>query len=203
MEHRNFGKINTVQYFIVYYISTNCWWFSVLTGSFSEVIQDTDWPSALVWWRICVRADAQELSAVVCLCPPLPVLRQHRHWTLPEVERIWWQTAVRVCLSHITSALYILDTILTPFISFVRFRLPADVSLVVYTEGARTDEGWDFLLEKYKRSTSPSEKWMIKAALAYTPLTHKLQWWVWMHEAAEVSHDIFRVHPIMTWSMNH
>ncbi|XDV54806.1 hypothetical protein PO909_023016 [Leuciscus waleckii] len=57
-----------------------------------------------------------------------------------------------------------------------KLRLPADVSLVVYTEGARTDEGWDFLLEKYKRSTSPSEKWMIKAALAYTPLTHKLQW---------------------------
>ncbi|XP_067289640.1 endoplasmic reticulum aminopeptidase 1 isoform X2 [Pseudorasbora parva] len=57
-----------------------------------------------------------------------------------------------------------------------KLRLPADVSLVVYTEGARTDEGWDFLLEKYKRSASPSEKWMIKAALAYTPLTHKLQW---------------------------
>uniref|UniRef100_A0A9J7YHC3 Aminopeptidase n=1 Tax=Cyprinus carpio carpio TaxID=630221 RepID=A0A9J7YHC3_CYPCA len=52
--------------------------------------------------------------------------------------------------------------------------LPTDISLVVYTEGARTDEGWDFLLEKYKRSVSPSEKWMIKAALSYTPLTHKL-----------------------------
>uniref|UniRef100_A0A672SFL9 Aminopeptidase n=1 Tax=Sinocyclocheilus grahami TaxID=75366 RepID=A0A672SFL9_SINGR len=54
--------------------------------------------------------------------------------------------------------------------------LPTDVSLVVYTEGARTDEGWDFLLEKYKRSVSPSEKWMIKAALSYSPLAHKLQW---------------------------
>uniref|UniRef100_A0A672SGD0 Aminopeptidase n=2 Tax=Sinocyclocheilus grahami TaxID=75366 RepID=A0A672SGD0_SINGR len=53
--------------------------------------------------------------------------------------------------------------------------LPTDVSLVVYTEGARTDEGWDFLLEKYKRSVSPSEKWMIKAALSYSPLAHKLQ----------------------------
>lgn len=54
--------------------------------------------------------------------------------------------------------------------------LPTDVSLVVYTEGARTDDGWDFLLEKYKRSVSPSEKWMIKAALSYSPLAHKLQW---------------------------
>lgn len=57
-----------------------------------------------------------------------------------------------------------------------KMRLPTDVSLVVYTEGARTDEGWDFLLEKYKRSVSPSEKWMIKAALSYSPLAHKLQW---------------------------
>uniref|UniRef100_A0A671Q1C7 Aminopeptidase n=1 Tax=Sinocyclocheilus anshuiensis TaxID=1608454 RepID=A0A671Q1C7_9TELE len=59
---------------------------------------------------------------------------------------------------------------------FQLVRLPTDVSLVVYTEGARTDEGWDFLLEKYKRSVSPSEKWMIKAALSYSPLAHKLQW---------------------------
>uniref|UniRef100_A0A672M2K0 Aminopeptidase n=1 Tax=Sinocyclocheilus grahami TaxID=75366 RepID=A0A672M2K0_SINGR len=57
-----------------------------------------------------------------------------------------------------------------------KMRLPTDVSLVVYTEGARTDEGWDFLLEKYKRAVSPSEKWMIKAALSYSPLAHKLQW---------------------------
>uniref|UniRef100_A0A672LZE5 Aminopeptidase n=1 Tax=Sinocyclocheilus grahami TaxID=75366 RepID=A0A672LZE5_SINGR len=55
-----------------------------------------------------------------------------------------------------------------------KMRLPTDVSLVVYTEGARTDEGWDFLLEKYKRAVSPSEKWMIKAALSYSPLAHKL-----------------------------
>ncbi|TRY88142.1 hypothetical protein DNTS_029450 [Danionella cerebrum] len=57
-----------------------------------------------------------------------------------------------------------------------KMRLPTDVSLVVYTEGARMDEGWDFLLEKYKRSISPSEKWMIHVALSYSPLTHKLQW---------------------------
>ncbi|RXN04988.1 endoplasmic reticulum aminopeptidase 1-like protein [Labeo rohita] len=57
-----------------------------------------------------------------------------------------------------------------------KMRLPTDISLVVYTEGARTDEGWDFLLEKYKGSASPSEKWMIKAALSYSPLAHKLQW---------------------------
>lgn len=54
--------------------------------------------------------------------------------------------------------------------------LPADVSLVVFTEGARTDEGWDFLLEKYVKSVSPSEKRLIKAALSYSPLAHKLEW---------------------------
>ncbi|XP_051541059.1 endoplasmic reticulum aminopeptidase 1 isoform X2 [Myxocyprinus asiaticus] len=54
--------------------------------------------------------------------------------------------------------------------------LPTDVSLVVYTEGARSDEGWDFLLEKYKKSVSPSEKRLIKASLSYSPLTHKLHW---------------------------
>ncbi|XP_056592948.1 endoplasmic reticulum aminopeptidase 1 [Triplophysa dalaica] len=54
--------------------------------------------------------------------------------------------------------------------------LPADVSLVVFTEGARTDEGWDFLLEKYVKSVSPSEKSLIKAALSYSPLAHKLEW---------------------------
>ncbi|XP_042562600.1 endoplasmic reticulum aminopeptidase 1-like [Clupea harengus] len=55
-------------------------------------------------------------------------------------------------------------------------RLPSDVSLVVYTEGARSEAGWDFLLEKYLLSISPSEKSTIKAALSYSPLTHKLQW---------------------------
>ncbi|XP_076842765.1 endoplasmic reticulum aminopeptidase 1 [Brachyhypopomus gauderio] len=55
-------------------------------------------------------------------------------------------------------------------------RLPADVRLVVYTEGARTDEGWDFLLEKYSRTMYPSEKTQIKAALSYSPLAHKIQW---------------------------
>lgn len=62
---------------------------------------------------------------------------------------------------------------------FVPTRLPSDVSLVVYTEGARSEAGWDFLLEKYLLSISPSEKSTIKAALSYSPLTHKLQWWVY------------------------
>ncbi|XP_072514582.1 endoplasmic reticulum aminopeptidase 1 [Salminus brasiliensis] len=55
-------------------------------------------------------------------------------------------------------------------------RLPADVRLVVYTEGARTEEGWDFLLEKYCHTMYPSEKSQIKAALSYSPLAHKLEW---------------------------
>lgn len=98
--------------------------------------------------------------------------------------KMWWELIWFMYHSHYTHC------ILFSFIQtcVVCFRLPTDISLVVYTEGARTDEGWDFLLEKYKRSVSPSEKWMIKAALSYTPLTHKLQWWVWIHEAAETSH---------------
>lgn len=55
-------------------------------------------------------------------------------------------------------------------------RLPADIRLVVYTEGARTEEGWDFLMEMYRYTMYPSEKSQIKAALAYSPLAHKLEW---------------------------
>ncbi|XP_066507642.1 endoplasmic reticulum aminopeptidase 1 [Hoplias malabaricus] len=54
--------------------------------------------------------------------------------------------------------------------------LPADVRLVVYTEGARTAEGWDFLLEKYRHTMYPSEKSQIKGALSYSPLAGKLKW---------------------------
>lgn len=57
-------------------------------------------------------------------------------------------------------------------------RLPADIRLVVYTEGARTEEGWDFLMELYRYTMYPSEKSHIKAALAYSPLAHKLEWLV-------------------------
>lgn len=57
-------------------------------------------------------------------------------------------------------------------------RLPADIRLVVYTEGARTEEGWDFLMEMYRHTMYPSEKSQIKAALAYSPLAHKLDWLV-------------------------
>lgn len=57
-------------------------------------------------------------------------------------------------------------------------RLPADIRLVVYAEGARTEEGWDFLMEMYYRTMYPSEKSQIKAALTYSPLAHKLEWLV-------------------------
>lgn len=54
--------------------------------------------------------------------------------------------------------------------------LPSDVSLAVYAVGARTDEGWDFLFEKYRQSLFPSVKSQIKSALSISPLPHKLQW---------------------------
>ncbi|TSM28089.1 Endoplasmic reticulum aminopeptidase 1 [Bagarius yarrelli] len=55
-------------------------------------------------------------------------------------------------------------------------RLPADIRLVVYTEGAQTEEGWDLLMEMYRHTVYPSEKSQIKAALSYSPLAHKLEW---------------------------
>ncbi|XP_062870320.1 endoplasmic reticulum aminopeptidase 1 [Trichomycterus rosablanca] len=57
-----------------------------------------------------------------------------------------------------------------------KLRLPADVRLVVYTEGAQTEEGWDFLLTEYNHTIYTSEKIQIKAALSYSPLAHKLKW---------------------------
>ncbi|OCU02291.1 endoplasmic reticulum aminopeptidase 1 isoform X2 [Xenopus laevis] len=54
--------------------------------------------------------------------------------------------------------------------------LPRDVALAVYAVGAQTNEGWDFLFEKYKTTLSGSEKNQIQLALTITSLKHKLQW---------------------------
>ncbi|XP_035235118.1 endoplasmic reticulum aminopeptidase 1b [Anguilla anguilla] len=54
--------------------------------------------------------------------------------------------------------------------------LPNDVSLAVFTVGARTPEGWDFLFEKYRHSLYISVKSRIKSALSISPLSHKLKW---------------------------
>uniref|UniRef100_A0AAR2IQK3 Aminopeptidase n=1 Tax=Pygocentrus nattereri TaxID=42514 RepID=A0AAR2IQK3_PYGNA len=54
--------------------------------------------------------------------------------------------------------------------------LPNDVSRAVFTVGARTEEGWDFLFKKYRESLSTSLKSRIKSALSSSPLTHKLKW---------------------------
>ncbi|KAL2091899.1 hypothetical protein ACEWY4_011697 [Coilia grayii] len=54
--------------------------------------------------------------------------------------------------------------------------LPNDVSLAVFAVGARTEEGWDFLLEKYKQSLYSSLKSRIKSALTISPLDYKLKW---------------------------
>ncbi|XP_061837794.1 endoplasmic reticulum aminopeptidase 1b isoform X4 [Nerophis lumbriciformis] len=53
--------------------------------------------------------------------------------------------------------------------------LPVDVIMAVYVVGAQTSEGWDFLLEKYRRSLQISVKTHIKAALTFTPLRDKLK----------------------------
>uniref|UniRef100_A0A8C5M616 Aminopeptidase n=1 Tax=Leptobrachium leishanense TaxID=445787 RepID=A0A8C5M616_9ANUR len=54
--------------------------------------------------------------------------------------------------------------------------LPRDVAFAVYTIGAQNQEGWDFLLEKYKTTLSNSEMHLIEAALARTSNLQKLQW---------------------------
>uniref|UniRef100_A0A3B4D148 Aminopeptidase n=1 Tax=Pygocentrus nattereri TaxID=42514 RepID=A0A3B4D148_PYGNA len=54
--------------------------------------------------------------------------------------------------------------------------LPIDISHAVFTVGARTEEGWDFLFKKYRESLSTSLKSRIKSALSSSPLAHKLIW---------------------------
>lgn len=48
--------------------------------------------------------------------------------------------------------------------------------MAVFSVGARTKEGWDFLFEKYKESMYISIKSRIKMALTTSPLDHKLKW---------------------------
>ncbi|KAK7164435.1 hypothetical protein R3I94_002978 [Phoxinus phoxinus] len=54
--------------------------------------------------------------------------------------------------------------------------LPNDVTMAVFSVGARTEDGWEFLFEKYKESMYVSIKSRIKMALTTSPLDHKLKW---------------------------
>ncbi|XP_076127017.1 endoplasmic reticulum aminopeptidase 1b [Alosa pseudoharengus] len=54
--------------------------------------------------------------------------------------------------------------------------LPTDVNMAVFAVGARTEEGWNFLMEKYKHCLYTSLKSRIKSALTISPLAHKLKW---------------------------
>lgn len=54
--------------------------------------------------------------------------------------------------------------------------LPVDVTMAVFVIGARTPEGWDFLLEKYRSSMQMSLKSRLKSAMAVSPLQDKLKW---------------------------
>lgn len=62
------------------------------------------------------------------------------------------------------------------FWSFFASSLPNDVTMAVFSVGARTEDGWDFLFEKYKESMYVSMKSRIKMALTTSPLDHKLKW---------------------------
>uniref|UniRef100_A0A8C1L5V8 Aminopeptidase n=1 Tax=Cyprinus carpio TaxID=7962 RepID=A0A8C1L5V8_CYPCA len=53
--------------------------------------------------------------------------------------------------------------------------LPNDVTMAVFSVGAQTEDGWEFLFEKYKESMYASMKSRIKMALTTSPLDHKLK----------------------------
>uniref|UniRef100_H2SIF6 Aminopeptidase n=1 Tax=Takifugu rubripes TaxID=31033 RepID=H2SIF6_TAKRU len=55
--------------------------------------------------------------------------------------------------------------------------LPVDVTMAVFTVGARTPEGWDFLFERYRTSLQMSVKSRMKVAMAFSPLQGKLTRW--------------------------
>lgn len=50
--------------------------------------------------------------------------------------------------------------------------------MAVFTVGARTPEGWDFLFERYRSSMQMSVKSRMKVAMAFSPLQDKLARWV-------------------------
>uniref|UniRef100_A0A8C2AGF9 Aminopeptidase n=1 Tax=Cyprinus carpio TaxID=7962 RepID=A0A8C2AGF9_CYPCA len=52
--------------------------------------------------------------------------------------------------------------------------LPNDVTMAVFSVGAQTEDGWEFLFEKYKESMYASMKSRIKMALTTSPLDHNL-----------------------------
>uniref|UniRef100_A0A9J7Z2H1 Aminopeptidase n=2 Tax=Cyprinus carpio TaxID=7962 RepID=A0A9J7Z2H1_CYPCA len=52
--------------------------------------------------------------------------------------------------------------------------LPNDVTMAVFSVGAQTEDGWEFLFEKYKESMYASMKSRIKMALTTSPLDHKM-----------------------------
>ncbi|KAI4820423.1 hypothetical protein KUCAC02_028401 [Chaenocephalus aceratus] len=54
--------------------------------------------------------------------------------------------------------------------------LPVDITMAVFLIGARTPEGWDFLLEKYRSSLQMSVKSRMKSAMSTSPLQEKLKW---------------------------
>uniref|UniRef100_A0A9J8BLJ4 Aminopeptidase n=2 Tax=Cyprinus carpio TaxID=7962 RepID=A0A9J8BLJ4_CYPCA len=59
--------------------------------------------------------------------------------------------------------------------AFQLVSLPNDVTMAVFSVGAQTEDGWEFLFEKYKESMYASMKSRIKMALTTSPLDHKLK----------------------------
>ncbi|KAF3849458.1 hypothetical protein F7725_019177 [Dissostichus mawsoni] len=54
--------------------------------------------------------------------------------------------------------------------------LPVDITMAVFLTGARTPEGWDFLLEKYRSSLQMSVKSRMKSAMSTSTRQEKLKW---------------------------
>lgn len=55
--------------------------------------------------------------------------------------------------------------------------LPSDVMKAIFTAGAKSSDGWDFLLKMYSSSVSEAEKSKMIEALASTEDVRKLIWY--------------------------
>lgn len=67
-----------------------------------------------------------------------------------------------------------------PFLFFFFFfpcSLPSDLMKAIFITGAKTNEGWEFLLKMYSSSVSEAEKSKMIEALASTEDVRKLIWY--------------------------
>lgn len=110
-----------------------------------------------------------------------PVFFSNRRCFLIPMEDQYFLTNCLLCQLKHGMAVFLhtfLDVTRNVTWSSIFCRLPADVKTAVYTVGAQTSEGWDFLLSKYQHHSFSVDKDKIASALSLTRNKDKLQWWV-------------------------